>query len=210
MMEISSIPISSILQNKNNDSYDFPNFYVSNQIDKYYFKELVLTNGTFNYIECPDDMTKTTLFELLTGLEKSNKLPVNREYLTYDIVYKPKSIQPKFEGILEEMGIKELNYYFEFMDIFAPYLETRVKELPQEILQLVGFLLFINREGVLYIFDYPYDSISIHNRKRMWNIMKEFCRKQNKIGIVAEKDKRTGCTYTIKKISNDEYFGRMM
>ena len=50
MMEISSIPISSILQNKNNDSYDFPNFYVSNQIDKYYFKELVLTNGTFNYI----------------------------------------------------------------------------------------------------------------------------------------------------------------
>ena len=155
-------------------------------------------------------MTKTTLFELLTGLEKSNKLPVNREYLTYDIVYKPKSIQPKFEGILEEMGIKELNYYFEFMDIFAPYLETRVKELPQEILQLVGFLLFINREGVLYIFDYPYDSISIHNRKRMWNIMKEFCRKQNKIGIVAEKDKRTGCTYNIKKISENEYFGMMI
>ena len=92
----------------------------------------------------------------------------------------------------------------------APYLETNVKELPQEILQLVGFLLFINREGVIYIFDYPYDSISIHNRKRMWNIMKEFCRKQNKIGIVAEKDKRTGCTYTIKKISNDEYFGMMI
>ncbi len=209
-METSSIPISSILQNKNNDSYDFPNFYVSNQIDKYYFKELVLTNGTFNYIECPDDMIKTTLFELLTGLEKSNKLPVNREYLTYDIVYKPKFIQPKFEGILEEMGIKELNYYFEFMDILSPYLETNVKELPQEILQLVGFLLFINREGVLYIFDYPYDSISIHNRKRMWNIMKEFCRKQNKIGIVAEKDKRTGCTYTIKKISENEYFGMMI
>jgi translation initiation factor RLI1 len=108
------------------------------------------------------------------------------------------------------MGIRELNYYFEFMDIFTPYLETDVKNLPQEILQLVGFLLFINREGVIYIFDYPYDVISIHNRKRMWNIMKEFCRKQNKIGIVAEKDKRTGCTYTIKKISHDEYFGMMI
>jgi translation initiation factor RLI1 len=155
-------------------------------------------------------MTKTTLFELLTGLEKTNKLAVNREYLTYDIVYKPKFIQPKFEGKLEAMGIRELNYYFEFMDILAPYLETNVKELPQEILQLVGFLLFINREGVIYIFDYPYDVISIHNRKRMWSIMKEFCRKQNKIGIVAEKEKRTGCTYNVKKMNDDEYFGMMI
>lgn len=208
-METSSIPISCILQNKNNDSYDFPNFYVTNQIDKYYFKDLNLSVGTFNYIECPDDNTKTSLFELLIGLEKTNKLPVNREYLTYDIVYKPKFIQPKFEGVLESMGIKELNYYFEFMDVLAPYLQTTVKDLPQEILQLVGFLLFINREGVIYIFDYPYDVISIHNRKRIWNIMKEFCRKQNKIGIIAEKDKRTGCTYTIKKMSDNEYFGMM-
>jgi translation initiation factor RLI1 len=209
-METSSIPISCILQNKNNDSYDFPNFYVSNQSNKYYFKEISLSLGTLNYIECPDDNAKTTLFELFTGLQKENKLTVNREYLTYDIVYKPKFIQPKFEGILEEMGIRELNYYFEFMDIFAPFLKTKVKELSQEILQLVGFLLFINREGVVYIFDYPYESISIHNRKRMWNIMKEFCKKQNKIGLTAEKEKRTGCTYTIKKISHDEYFGMMI
>jgi translation initiation factor RLI1 len=209
-METSSIPISCILQNKNNDCYDFPNFYVTNQIDKYYFKELNLSLGTFNYIECLDDNIKTILFELLTGLEKTNKLAVNKEYLTYDIVYKPKFINPKFEGKLEAMGIRELNYYFEFMDILAPYLETNVKELPQEILQLVGFLLFINREGVIYIFDYPYDVISIHNRKRMWSIMKEFCRKQNKIGIVAEKEKRTGCEYSIKKISENEYFGMMI
>ena len=58
-METSSIPISCIFQNKNNDSYDFPNFYVSNQVDKYYFKELSLSLGTFNYIECSDDNTKT-------------------------------------------------------------------------------------------------------------------------------------------------------
>ena len=209
-METSSIPISCILQNKNNDSYDFPNFYVSNKIDKYYFKELSLTLGTFNYIECSDDTTKSTLFELFTGLEKTNKLPVNREYLTFDIVYKPKFIEPKFDGKLESMGIRELNYYYEFMDVLAPYLETLVQDLPQEILQLVGFLLFINREGVIYIYDYPYDVISIHNRKRMWNIMKEFCKKQNKIGIVAEKDKRTGCTYNIKKISDNEYFGMLI
>jgi len=209
-MLTSSIPISCVLQNKNNDSYDFPNFYVSNQINKYYFKEISLNLGTFNYIECPDENAKTSLFELFTGLEKTNKLAINKEYLTYDIVYKPKYIQPKFEGILEEMGIRELNYYFEFIDILVPYLETSVKELPQEILQLVGFLLFINREGVVYIYDYPYDVISIHNRKRMWNIMKEFCKKQNKIGIVSEKDKRTGCIYTIKKISDNEYFGMMI
>ena len=41
-METSSIPISCILQNKNNDSYDFPNFYVSTQTDKYYFLNLNL------------------------------------------------------------------------------------------------------------------------------------------------------------------------
>lgn len=209
-METSSIPIYCILQNKNNDCYDFPNFYVTNQVDKYYFKDLNLSVGTFNYIECPDDNAKTILFELFTGLEKTNKLSVNREYLTYDIVYKPKFIQPKFEGILEEMGIRELNYYFEFMDILAPYLQTNVKDLPQEILQLMGFLLFINREGLIYIFDYPYDVISIHNRKRMWSIMKEFCKKQNKIGIIAEKEKRTGCEYSIKKISENEYFGMMI
>jgi translation initiation factor RLI1 len=209
-METSSIPIYCILQNKNNDCYDFPNFYVTNQVDKYYFKDLNLSVGTFNYIECPDDNAKTILFELFTGLEKTNKLSVNREYLTYDIVYKPKFIQPKFEGILEEMGIRELNYYFEFMDVLAPYLQTNVKDLPQEILQLMGFLLFINREGLIYIFDYPYDVISIHNRKRMWSIMKEFCKKQNKIGIIAEKEKRTGCEYSIKKISENEYFGIMI
>ena len=209
-METSSIPISCIFQNKNNDSYDFPNFYVSNQIDKFYFKELSLSLGTFNYIECSDDNTKTILFNLLTGLEKTNKFEVNKEYLTYDIVYKPKFIQPKFTGNLESMGIRELNYYYEFMDIFTPYLETSVQDLSQEILQLVGFLFFINREGVIYIYDYPYDIISIHNRKRMWNIMKEFCRKQNKIGVICEKDKRTGCTYTIKKISDNEYFGMLI
>ena len=209
-MLTSSIPISCVLQNKNNDSYDFPNFYVSNQINKYYFKEISLNLGTFNYIECPDENAKTSLFELFTGLEKTNKLAVNKEYLTFDIVYKQKFIQPKFDGNLELLGIRELNYYFEFIDILAPYLETRVKELPEEILQLVGFLFFINKEGVIYIFDYPYDVISIHNRKRMWNIMKEFCKKQNKIGIVAEKDKRTGCIYTIKKISDNEYFGMMI
>lgn len=209
-MESSSIPISCIFQNKNNDSYDFPNFYISNQIDKFYFKELCLSLGTFNYIECSDDNAKTILFNLLTGLEKTNKFEVNKEYLTFDIVYKPKFIQPKFNGNLESMGIRELNYYYEFMDILAPYLKTTVKDLPQEILQLVGFLLFINREGVIYIYDYPYDIISIHNRKRMWNIMKEFCKKQNKIGIVAEKDKRTGCTYNIKKICDNEYFGMMI
>lgn len=209
-METSSIPISCIFQNKNNDSYDFPNFYVSNQIDKFYFKELSLSLGTFNYIECSDDNTKTILFNLLTGLEKTNKFEVNKEYLTYDIVYKPKFIQPKFTGNLESMGIRELNYYYELMDIFTPYLEILVQDLPQEILQLVGFLLFINREGVIYIYDYPYDIISIHNRKRMWNIMKEFCKKQNKIGIVSEKDKRTGCIYNIKKISDNEYFGMMI
>jgi translation initiation factor RLI1 len=209
-MLTSSISISCVLQNKNNDSYDFPNFYVSNQINKYYFKEISLNLGTFNYIECPDENAKTSLFELFTGLEKTNKLAVNKEYLTFDIVYKQKFIQPKFDGNLELLGIRELNYYFEFIDILAPYLETRVKELPEEILQLVGFLFFINKEGVIYIFDYPYDVISIHNRKRMWNIMKEFCKKQNKIGIVAEKDKRTGCIYTIKKISDNEYFGMMI
>ena len=82
-------------------SFDLPrNFYVSNQIDKFYFKELSLTLGTFNYIECSDDNTKTILFNLLTGLEKTNKFEVNREYLTFDIVYKPKFIQPKFTGNL--------------------------------------------------------------------------------------------------------------
>jgi hypothetical protein len=40
--------------------------------------------------------------------------------------------------------------------------------------------------------------------------MKEFCRKQNKIGIVAEKEKRTGCTYNVKKMNDDEYFGMMI
>jgi hypothetical protein len=44
----------------------------------------------------------------------------------------------------------------------------------------------------------------------MWNIMKDFCKKQNKIGIVTEKDKRTGCTYTIKKMDHNEYFGMMI
>jgi translation initiation factor RLI1 len=209
-METSSIPISCILQNKNNDSYDFPNFYILNENNKYYFKDLFLNLGTFNYIECFDDNAKTALFELLTGVNKTNKLSINKEYLTFDIVYKPKFIQPKFEGKLESMGIRELNYYYEFINLLEPYLETSVKELPQEILQVVGFLLFINREGVIYIYDYPYDVISINIRKRMWNIMKEFCKKQNKIGIVAEKDKRTGCSYNVKKISDNEYFGIMI
>jgi hypothetical protein len=50
-METSSIPISCILQNKNNDSYDFPNFYLSNQIEKYYFKELWKRLENYKIIE---------------------------------------------------------------------------------------------------------------------------------------------------------------
>ena len=48
-METSSIPISCILQNKNNDSYDFPNFYVSNKDNKYYFKELFLSTTNYQW-----------------------------------------------------------------------------------------------------------------------------------------------------------------
>ena len=208
-METSSIPISNIFEEKNNDYYNFPTFFLSYPTFKYYFKELNLTVSTFNIIESNDNNAKTVFFNTITGIEHPNELPTNKDFLEYDIVYKQEYITPKFDGILENMEINRLNYYNYFSELLEEYMNIKVKELPQEILQIVSFILFINREGLIYIFDYPYDVISIKNRKLIWTIMKDFCKVNHKIGLSCENDKRTGCIYTIKKFNNNDYYGIM-
>lgn len=212
-MELESISKYLTLEEKSEDSYDFPAFYFSFPESRYYFKPISLDVGRLNLVVANSDVGKTLFFNALTGLAKPNELPKDRSFLKYDIVYKKEEVNPKFEGTLEELifskGLLDFEYYKIFENIFSKYKNIKVKELSEKVKQYLSFVLLLNKEGLIYIFDYKYDIISTKMRQKMWTIFQDFCNKNDKIGLVPEiENSMSDCgIYNIKKIGENEYFG---
>ena len=202
--------------------YTFPTFYYSLGEKKFYFKSLSLELGSLNFVIGERKVGKTLFMRSLTGLECPNEKPLERNFLNYDIVYKPEFIEPKFNGSLNELIIsKKLDENSFFMKNISKldllrFLDVSVRELGEEQKQLLSFCIFLSTEGLIYVMDSPSYLISESKRGVMYGIFKNFCEKNDKIGLITEDneklvdeviDERLGRKYFIKKFSENEFYG---
>lgn len=217
------VSIQNIGLEKNiEDNYDFPTFYFSFSNKKFYFKPISLEVGSLNFISGENNCGKSLFLKTLTGQIKPNEIPNNKNFLNYNIIYKPENISPKYSNTLNnfilDYSLKNNKYFPIFKNILSPYLNEPIKTLPEEIKQIISFLLFIDSEGIIYIFDCP-STISTQTKIIFWNILKEISYQQDKIALVVDNDteiikniidKENGKIYHIKKFSDNEFYGEMI
>jgi translation initiation factor RLI1 len=202
--------------------YSFPTFYYPLSGKRYYFKPLSLEPGSINFVIGERGVGKTLFLRSLTGLEFPKEKPLERNFLRYDIVYKPEFIEPKFTGNLKELIIsRNLNENPNFMNNLKElglnsFLDNLVKSLSEENKQLLSFLMFLSTEGLIYIMDCPSYLISKEKRYKMLNIFKKYCEKNDKIGLITEDDEEMidkffdseiDKKYYIKKFAENEFYG---
>lgn len=217
-MELEAIQKLDILEDTE-DNYDFPTFYFSFANKKFYFRPLSLEVGSLNFINGANKSGKSLYLKSLIGLEKPSEIPKDKSFLKYDIVYKPQYISPKYTNTLQnfliDYNLNENSYFDNFEKYLLNYLNEPVQSLPEDIKQILSFILFINREGLIYIFDCP--PINGNIKKLFWNILKEISYQQDKIALVVDDDmeiineiidRDTGKLYCIRNFSDNEYFGQ--
>jgi len=209
-MELASIQNIS-LERDTEDNYDFPTFYFSFSNKKFYFRPLSLEVGSLNFISGEKKCGKSLFLKTLTSQIKPNEIPQNKKFLNYDIIYKPQTISPKYSNTLHnfilDYSLKSSKYFQICEKLLSPYINEPIQSLPEEINQIISFILFINRESLIYIFDCP-SSLSSQTKIIFWNILKEISKNQDKITLVVENnmeiinniiDKDNGKVYVIKK-----------
>lgn len=222
-MELGSIVSFELI--KENMQYSFPTFYYSLGNKKYYFKSFSLDMGSVTYVIGDSNVGKTLFMRSLTGLDCPKEKPLDRNFLRYDIVYKPEFIEPKFTGSLNELILnRNLNENPNFMNNMnelglSKNLDISVKSLSVENKQILSFLIFLSTEGLIYIMDCPSYLIGYEKREKMIKIFKSFCDKNDKIGIITENneeiidkyfDDTIDTKYYIKKFSENEFYGGNM
>jgi len=208
-----------------NTGYNFPNFYYSaygSDKKRYFFKSINLELGSVNFVVGERKSGKSLFLKSLTGLECPSEKPLDRKFLKYDIVYKPEFIKPKSTGTLQELikskSLSENKIFMQYINLFGlgRKMDTNLKDLKEEEMQLLGFCLFLVTEGLIYIMDYPSYLIGEDNRRKMISILKNHCEKNDKIGIITENnlnlinelyDEKLDKKYYIKRFGENEYYG---
>ena len=200
-------------------TFSFPTFYHVLGNAKFYFKPITLEVGSIHIVEGSEKSGKSIFLKSLTGLQVPSILPNNRDFLNYNIVYKPEIISPKFSGTLEKFineNLKNALYLKEILEVggLEKFKNILVQDLEEEQKQLLSFLLFINKEGDIYIFDYPENKVRENIRLLMWKILKNHCRLHSKASIVVENNEEV-CKrlqpykrYIISAFSDNEYYGQ--
>jgi len=221
-MESNSIVSYQSFEDKEDASYDFPMFYYSMNSKKFYFKSFSLETGSINFVHGDRGFGKSLFLKSLTGLVCPDEKPKDRSFLKYDIVYKPESISPKFNGTLREFiifrDLGENHNFFQHLNRLGltNYMDLQVKNLPEEQKQLLSFLLFLNTEGLIYIMDCPNYMIEKEKRKIMWDILSSHCEKYEKIGFVVENDDDiiklyktdNNHIYRLRRFGENEFYGQ--
>ena len=204
-----------------NTHYSFPTFFYSSNDKKFYFKSFSLELGSMNFIIGERKTGKSLFLKSLVGLECPKEKPLDRSFLKYDIVYKPEYVKPKFNGTLSELiKSRDLNNNLFMQNIntlgLNKFLETNIQNFNEEQNQLLSFILMLSTEGLIYVFDCPSHLISNEKRKLMINILKNYCEKNDKIGIITENninfidevfDESIDTKYFLKNFGENEIFG---
>jgi len=215
-MEYQEEVVSESKQYTNLENYDFPVFYYKHNKAQFYFKRLCLEVGKLCHIVGEKKTGKTLFIKSLCGLECPQDKPMNTIFLNYDITYKPEIVQCNNENILfkEYIKLKKINNYKMFE--FYPYLNMKMVDIPEEKLQVLGFLLTLKKDSQFYMIDISIENVSKETLKKMVDIFRTFCEKNNKIGLITTNSlssdliSQTDHVYQVKKNMENEYYGEQL
>lgn len=213
-MEVSSISDYEII-NEFSD-FSFPSFYYNLSDKKFYFKGFSLEIGSVSFVTGEKRSGKSLFLKSLVGLVCPSEKPDDRKFLTYDIVYKPEKIDPKYCGTLRDFIISR-KFSSNFLSLIREFdmvrlLDSNISDMTPEENQILSFIIFINTDGIIYIFDYVDESISYEKRKKIISVFKNFCENGNKIGLIVENnDSLIGINnrYSITQFGENEFLGGM-
>jgi len=216
LMEYQEEVVSESKQYTNLENYDFPVFYYKHNKAQFYFKRLCLEVGKICHIVGEKKTGKTLFIKSLCGLECPQDKPMNTVFLNYDITYKPEIIECNNENILfkEYIKLKKINNYKMFE--FYPYLNMKMIDIPEEKRQVLGFLLTLKKDSQFYMIDISIENVSKETLKKMVDVFRTFCEKNNKIGLIttttASSDliSESDHVYQLKKNMENEYYGEQL
>ena len=216
LMEYQEEVVSESKQYTNLENYDFPVFYYKHNKSQFYFKRLCLEVGKICHIVGEKKTGKTLFLKSLCGLECPQDKPMNTIFLNYDITYKPEIVQCNNENILfkEYIKLKKINNYKMFE--FYPYLNMKMVDIPEEKRQVLGFLLTLKKDSQFYMIDISIENVSKETLKKMVDIFRTFCEKNNKIGLITTNSlssdliSQTDHVYQVKKNMENEYYGEQL
>ncbi len=86
--------------------------------------------------------------------------------------------------------------------------------IPEEKRQVLGFLLTLKKDSQFYMIDISIENVSKETLKKMVDVFRTFCEKNNKIGLIttASSDliSQTDHIYQLKKNMENEYYGEQL
>ena len=216
LMEYQEEVVSESKQYTNLENYDFPVFYYKHNKTQFYFKRLCLEVGKLCHIVGEKKTGKTLFIKSLCGLECPQDKPMNTVFLNYDITYKPEIIQCNNENILfkEYIKLKKITNYRIFD--FYPYMNMKMIDIPEEKRQVLGFLLSLKKDSLFYMIDISIENVSKETLKKMVDVFRIFCEKNNKIGLITTATESTDLisqtdhVYHLKKNMENEYYGEQL
>ena len=188
-VSLSNTELSQVLT-----KYHFPTFYISKNSKNFYFKSNYFKTGQINFVSGESGTGKSLYFKCLTGLEEPYDKPEDLSFLTYNIVYKPQIITPKFDGTINEFiilnNLGEHDLFFKYHNFF--YIQNienkKIKDLIETEKQIFALFLFYLKDGDIYILDYPTELFDNNFRQKLCLDFKKFCSNKNKIGFICEND----------------------
>ena len=215
-MEYQEEVVSESKQYTNLENYDFPVFYYKHNKAQFYFKRLCLEVGKVCHIVGDRKTGKSLFLRSLCGLECPLDKPANTIFLNYDITYKPEIIQCNDNSILlkEYIKMKKINNY-KLFDMTS-FLNMKLVDIPEEKKQVLGFLLSLKKEALFYMIDISIENVSKETLKKMVDIFRTFCEKNNKIGLITTNSlssdliSQTDHVYHLKKNMDNEYYGEQL
>ena len=216
LMEYQEEVVSESKQYINLENYDFPVFYYKHNKSQFYFKRLCLEVGKMCHIVGEKKTGKTLFMRSLCGLEYPQDKPTNTIFLNYDITYKPDIVQCNNDSILlkEYIKLKKINNYKMFE--MAPFMNTKMIDIPEEKKQVLGFLLSLKKDSLFYMIDISIENVSKETLKKMVDVFRIFCEKNNKIGLITTATEsidlisQTDHVYHLKKNMENEYYGEQL
>jgi len=92
----------------------------------------------------------------------------------------------------------------------------KMVDIPEEKLQVLGFLLTLKKDSQFYMIDISIENVSKETLKKMVDVFRTFCEKNNKIGLITTNSlssdliSQTDHVYQVKKNMENEYYGEQL
>ena len=89
-------------------------------------------------------------------------------------------------------------------------------DIPEEKRQVLGFLLTLKKDSQFYMIDISIENVSKETLKKMVDVFRTFCEKNNKIGLITTNSLssdliyQTDHVYQVKKNMENEYYGEQL